>query len=163
MRFIAIASVSCASLEIEPNDIAPVANRFTISLAGSTSSIGIGSRRLELEQPAQRTQMLALLIDQVRVFLESLEASLPHRMLHFADARRIQQMILAAHAERVTAAHRQFRIDIGQRLKRQRVLHRGFARDDVEPDALDARRGAGEIFVDDVPFRPMASNTCAPR
>ena len=41
MRFIAIASVSCASREIEPSDIAPVANRFTISLAGSTSSSGM--------------------------------------------------------------------------------------------------------------------------
>ena len=40
IRFIAIASVSCASREIEPSDIAPVANRFTISLAGSTSSSG---------------------------------------------------------------------------------------------------------------------------
>ena len=42
-RFIAIASVSCASVEIEPSDIAPVAKRFTISAAGSTSSSGIGS------------------------------------------------------------------------------------------------------------------------
>ena len=37
----AIASVSWASLEIEPYDIAPVANLLTISLAGSTSSSGI--------------------------------------------------------------------------------------------------------------------------
>ncbi len=43
MRFMAIASVSCASLLMEPNDIAPVLKRFTISLAGSTSSIGIGA------------------------------------------------------------------------------------------------------------------------
>ena len=33
-RFIAIASVSCDSREIEPSDIAPVAKRLTISLAG---------------------------------------------------------------------------------------------------------------------------------
>ena len=38
IRFIAIARVSCASLLIEPRDIAPVANRFTISEADSTSS-----------------------------------------------------------------------------------------------------------------------------
>ena len=43
MRFIARASVSCASLLMEPNDMAPVANRFTISGAGSTSSSGTGS------------------------------------------------------------------------------------------------------------------------
>ena len=56
MRFIAIASVSCASREIEPSDIAPVAKRFTISLAGSTSSSGIAAvgRLAEAEQPAQR-------------------------------------------------------------------------------------------------------------
>ena len=42
MRFMAMASVSCASLLIEPNDIAPVVKRLTISLAGSTSSIGTG-------------------------------------------------------------------------------------------------------------------------
>ena len=42
MRFIAIARVSWASLLMEPNDMAPVANRLTISLAGSTSSMGMG-------------------------------------------------------------------------------------------------------------------------
>ena len=43
-RFIAIASVSCASAEIDPKLIAPVENRLTISPAGSTSSIGTGGR-----------------------------------------------------------------------------------------------------------------------
>ena len=43
IRFIAIARVVCASVEIDPNDIAPVANRLTISVQGSTSSIGTGS------------------------------------------------------------------------------------------------------------------------
>jgi hypothetical protein len=42
MRFMAMASVSCASAEIEPKLIAPVQNRLTISLAGSTSSSGTG-------------------------------------------------------------------------------------------------------------------------
>ena len=45
-RFIAIARVVCASVEIEPRDIAPVANLFTISEVGSTSSKFIG---LDLE------------------------------------------------------------------------------------------------------------------
>ena len=40
--FIAIARVECASVEIEPKDIAPVANLFTISDVGSTSSMCIG-------------------------------------------------------------------------------------------------------------------------
>ena len=50
-----MASVSCASCEIEPRHIAPVAKRFTISLDGSTSSSGTGSAAgHELEQAAQR-------------------------------------------------------------------------------------------------------------
>ena len=44
MRFMAMASVVCASVEIEPSDIAPVEKRLTISAAGSTSSIGTGLR-----------------------------------------------------------------------------------------------------------------------
>ena len=44
----AMASVVCASVEIEPKDIAPVANRLTISLADSTSAKGTGG-------PAGRT------------------------------------------------------------------------------------------------------------
>ena len=42
MRFIAIANVVCASREMEPNDMAPVEKRLTISLAGSTSLNGTG-------------------------------------------------------------------------------------------------------------------------
>ena len=38
MRFIATAKVACASVLIDPSDIAPVAKRLTISVAGSTSS-----------------------------------------------------------------------------------------------------------------------------
>ena len=71
MRFMAMASVSCASLLIEPNDMAPVAKRFTISAAGSTSSSGTGCARLaELEQAAQRAEVPALVVDQVGVLLE---------------------------------------------------------------------------------------------
>ena len=40
--FIAMAMVSWASSEMAPKDIAPVLKRFTISDAGSTSSIGTG-------------------------------------------------------------------------------------------------------------------------
>src|SRR5206468_9979166 len=42
MRFMAMASVSCASLLIEPKDMAPVAKRLMIDSAGSTSSRGTG-------------------------------------------------------------------------------------------------------------------------
>ena len=72
MRFIAIASVSCASLLMDPNDMAPVAKRFTISVAGSTSSSGIGrGDRLQFHQAAQRAQMLALIVRSAREFLRN--------------------------------------------------------------------------------------------
>src|SRR5215467_14500055 len=56
-RFIATASVSCASREIEPSDIAPVEKRLTISAAGSTSSSGMpssGKRRLSRPRRVER-------------------------------------------------------------------------------------------------------------
>ncbi len=39
-----MASVSCASAEMEPYDIAPVEKRPTMAETGSTSSIGTGRR-----------------------------------------------------------------------------------------------------------------------
>ena len=72
MRFMAIAMFSCASLEMEPNDIAPVLKRLTISRAGSTSSIGIGLPRLELQQTADGAQLLVVLVDAALYFLNSL-------------------------------------------------------------------------------------------
>ena len=69
MRFIAIASVSCASLLIDPYDIAPVLKRFRIASAGSTSSIGTGGAvRLQLHQAAQRAQRLRLIVDRAREY-----------------------------------------------------------------------------------------------
>src|SRR5215475_15599888 len=40
IRFIAIAIVSCASAEMDPYDMAPVANRRMMADAGSTSPMG---------------------------------------------------------------------------------------------------------------------------
>ena len=70
MRFMAMASVVCASREIEPNDIAPVAKRLTISLAGSTSSSGTGLRVsssavLIRNRPRMREQPIGLLVEDL--------------------------------------------------------------------------------------------------
>ena len=54
MRFIATASVVCASVEIEPRLIAPVAKRLTIDAAGSTSSSGTGARSAVLNSNRPR-------------------------------------------------------------------------------------------------------------
>ena len=76
-RFIAIASVSCASREIDPRLIAPVQKRLTISLAGSTSSSGTGSAGLrpaaDLQQAAQRGLARGVLVDRARVLAVLLE------------------------------------------------------------------------------------------
>ena len=61
IRFIAIARFSCASAEIEPYDIAPVANLFTISDAGSTSSIEI---LLELHSLASLSLKRPLIVNK---------------------------------------------------------------------------------------------------
>ena len=149
MRFMAMASVSCASLLMEPNDMAPVAKRFTISLAGSTSSIGTGfSASLNSIRPRSVQSSLALVVDQLRVFLEGLEALLPDGVLQLADGQRIEQMILAAHAVLIAAADLQLGIGFRQRLESVVVLHLGFARQHIQADAFDARRGAGEISLD---------------
>ena len=149
MRFIAMASVSCASLRIDPNDMAPVAKRFTISLAGSTSSIGIGlAASFNSIRPRSVHKLAALVVDQLRVFLEGREARLPDRMLQLADGQRIEEMILAAHAVLIAAADFQLGVGFGNRLKRVIVLQLGFARQHVQSDAFDARRGSGEIAID---------------
>src|SRR6476661_8317409 len=57
MRFIAMASVAWASVEIEPSDIAPVAKRLTISLADSTSSTGMALDGSTLNSNSPRSVM----------------------------------------------------------------------------------------------------------
>ena len=70
IRFIAIASVSCASREIEPSDIAPVANRFTISLAGSTSSSGMppSSANRNVSRPRSVRRRALSRVDRLREY-----------------------------------------------------------------------------------------------
>ena len=77
MRFIAMASVVCASVEIEPSDIAPVAKRLTMSAAGSTSSIGTGVQRSKRNSNSPRNVMCRarLVVDELRVFLVGRVAS----------------------------------------------------------------------------------------
>ena len=64
-RFIAIASVSCASWLIDPYDIAPVAKRLTMRSTGSTSSIGTGvAAGLSSSRPRSVARSLALIVDE---------------------------------------------------------------------------------------------------
>ena len=109
MRFIAIASVVCASREIEPNDIAPVEKRLTMSAAGSTSSSGTGLRpsssaALDAEQAADRQQVLGLLVEQLGVGVVLVARIAAHGVLQQRHRLRRPAMRLAAQAVGVFAA-----------------------------------------------------------
>ena len=142
-RFIAIASVSCASWLIEPYDIAPVAKRLTIDSTGSTSSIGTGcGRGLQLEQAAQRRAMLRLWSStSLRVLLEDRVLPAARRVLQLEHRLRVEQVVLAVAAPLVLAAD----VELAS-ARRPRSGTRARCRCstssaiDVEADAADARR-----------------------
>ena len=66
-------------------------------------------------------------------------------MLHLTDGERIEQVIFAALAVLILAAHDQLGFRIRERLEGVGMLHLRFASKHAEADALDARRGAGEV------------------
>ena len=59
IRFMAIASVSCASLLSDPKDMAEVTNRFTIASTGSTSARGTGSAAANPNRPRSVQRLFA--------------------------------------------------------------------------------------------------------
>ena len=82
-------------------------NRLTISLTGSTSSIGTRGRAhavLEPEQPAQGHQPLGLLVDARRVLLEDVVAPGSGGVLQPEDGLGVEQVRLALAAPLVLAA-----------------------------------------------------------
>ena len=140
MRFIAIASVSCASRESEPSDIAPVEKRLTISLAGSTSSSGIAAvlGEAEAQQAAQRQPPRRVVVDEPRVLLVGLAAAVAHRVLEQRDRLRVPLVVLA-----VARARRRGRRPAAARRARRvgaRVAGERLAREHLDADAADARR-----------------------
>ena len=150
IRFIAIARFSCASLLIEPNDIAPVLKRLTISLAGSTSSIGTGATvGLELQQAAQRRQIAAVVVDQPRVLLEQPVVARAHRVLQLRDGVRVVHVELAAPAPLVLAADVEFAVEVGTASRRRSRCRLAVSRAIASrptPPMRDAR--PGEVLVD---------------
>ena len=86
MRFMAMASVSWASREIEPYDMAPVAKRLTMSTAGSTSSSGIGrSANLKSSRPRSVSSCALLLVDQLAELAESSRLLMRVAVLQLGD------------------------------------------------------------------------------
>ena len=97
-RFMAMASVSWASAEIEPKLIAPVQNRLTISFAGSTSSIGIGppfAPGLNVEQAAQRTARLRIAVRVLGEPAVGIAAVVARGDLQIGNRRRVPHVPLA--------------------------------------------------------------------
>ena len=76
-------------------------------------------------------------IDQIGVFLKSLEVVIPDAVLQLA-------------AKVIAAADREFGIGIGDRTECELVFQLRLARKNVEAHASDTRGGAGEIRIDKV-------------
>jgi hypothetical protein len=146
-----MASVLCASVEIEPSDIAPVAKRLTISAGGLDllQRDGLGRVDLELEQAAQRHVAPALVVDELRVFLVGVPLVGARAVLQLGDRVGRPHVLFAAHAPGVFAAGvehaRQHRVVAeGRQVHAQRLLG------DLEhADAADLAGGAAEVLVDE--------------
>ena len=139
-----MASVSWASVEIEPSDIAPVAKRLTISLAGSTSSSGTGSRSVrKVSRPRSVARRVAseLTSSAYSSYFSCARAvEAPDRVLEQRDRLGVPHVVLAVAPPGVDAADRQ-QVLVRAR-PRARVAVERLAGEHVEADAADARRGA---------------------
>jgi hypothetical protein len=83
-------------------------------------------------------------------------------VLQLEDGLGVEEVVLAVAPPLVLAA----RIELGR--GRRCVRTRGgaaddFFGDDADADAADARRGPGEVLVDERLSRPTASKICAPQ
>src|SRR4051812_7742884 len=161
-RLKAIATVSCASAESAPRDIARLEKRRTIASTGSTSStfsgspVRAGSRRSRrwrgggvaaaLARPCEVEEVAELegraLVDEIG---ESVVVTTPQGVrgpLQRVDDRRGRRMRLATLAV----------LDVTGILELRRIhaTEEGFTLELGEADATDLGRGSGQAEVDDV-------------
>jgi len=111
-----------------------------------------GDRRagLELEQAAQRAEVLPLVVDDLRVALEGRVAAGARGLLQEVDGLGREQVGLAIDAPLVDAADGQHvTVDLTLGI-RGVVAGEDLLGDDVEADAADARGGPGEVVIDHV-------------
>ncbi len=106
--------------------------------------------RFELEQASERRQTLTLFVDEPGVLLEQPVIPRTHRMLQLGDRIRVVHVEFAAPPPLILPADIEFAVEIRIGVVCDLVTVGGFARDDIEPDAADARRGPGEVLVDDL-------------
>src|ERR1700686_4275670 len=133
MRFIAMARVSCASLLIEPNDIAPVVKRFTISLAGSTSAIGTG---------------LSLFFNFIKLRnVDKLLLWLSIRSVYSWKVCALSCRTACCNLLMVSSSDRKLSLGLGQRTEGVLVLQLSFAGEHFEANSFQARRRACEVRI----------------
>ena len=163
-RFMAIASVSCASPLIEPYDIAPVAKRLTIVSTGSTSSIGTGGRPASGGTARAASRGAAFCSSTaLRVLLEDRVLAGARRVLQLEHRLRVEEVVLAVAAPLVLAARLELLRPRRLAAERAVVPQAHFLRDHVDADAADARRRVREVRSMNAWLRPMASKICAPQ
>ncbi len=105
MRFMAMASVSCISLEMAPYDMAPVQKRWTMAAAGPTSSSGTGSRSPWISKRPRRVRsVVELVVDDVGEAPEGRRVVGVHRLLQEGDGGRVPGVGLAVAPPLVVAA-----------------------------------------------------------
>src|ERR1035437_2222947 len=113
-------------------------------------------RPIEIEQSAQRAEVLRLVVDQFRVFLEQLVAAEAAGDLQLVDGLRVEQVEFAVAAPLVLATgvkSRRVGIDraIGKRLA---VAGQRLFGQHVQADTFDARHRPGEVPVNDGVVQP---------
>ena len=103
----------------------------------------------EVEQPAQRPELAALVVDDVReVTVEGVLAA-AGGVLELLHGLRVEEMQLAVAAPLVLAAGVEIVVVAAARREGADVPRLDFTGDDVEADAADARGGPGEVPVDE--------------
>ncbi len=152
MRFMAMASVVCASQLIEPKLIAPVAKRLhdarPRARPRSMPSRLVGL--LELHQAADGQQPLALLVD--RRWRRPCSSSTSCRAPRAAGWRRSPASRHGPRRAGGRRSRRPHRACCGRSGCRRRRRGGGAPsprRSPCQPDALDRRGGAGEVLVDE--------------
>ena len=105
--------------------------------------------RLKIQQPAQRVEILHLLVHERAVLFERLVAPAAHRLLQRVDRLRIEKVRLALATPLVFAADVE-RVAVRLAIREcVAVPDDRFLCDDADVRALDARRGRREVFVHD--------------
>jgi hypothetical protein len=104
----------------------------------------------EAEEPADGAQALALVVCRGREVLELLVAAGAHGVLQQRDGVRVVHVMLAAPPPLILAARLEVAVEVGGDLERVVVAELRLAREHVQADALNARRGPREVALDQI-------------